>query len=96
MTLRTTESFGEFVCSFSGLTLAHTCEHSPSRHLLWVYHFFRMAYSDFVQHYSNVEICNLTPEALSCDVAGQWAPQQFEGSWKGGSTAGGYCKGAFT
>ncbi|XP_036421020.1 calpain-2 catalytic subunit-like [Colossoma macropomum] len=50
---------------------------------------FWMAFSDFVQRYSVVEICNLTPDASSSDEVGQWNLYQFEGSWKVGSTAGG-------
>ncbi|XP_072527077.1 calpain-2 catalytic subunit-like [Salminus brasiliensis] len=50
---------------------------------------FWMAYSDFVQRYSVVEICNLTPDASSCEEVQSWNFYQFEGSWKVGSTAGG-------
>ncbi|XP_072527228.1 calpain-1 catalytic subunit-like [Salminus brasiliensis] len=50
---------------------------------------FWMAYSDYKERYSMVEICNLTPDTLANDQLGQWAFQQFEGSWKCGSSAGG-------
>ncbi|KAI4891005.1 hypothetical protein NFI96_023014 [Prochilodus magdalenae] len=53
---------------------------------------FWMAYTDYVQRYSKVDICNLTPDLPSSDHVGQWALQQFDGSWKSGSTAGGSSK----
>ncbi|XP_060715820.1 calpain-8 [Tachysurus vachellii] len=50
---------------------------------------FWMAYSDFVQHYSKLEICNLTPDTLSSEGVARWSYHQFEGTWKVGSSAGG-------
>lgn len=50
---------------------------------------FRMAYSDFVQQYSKLEICNLTPDTLTSEGVARWSYHQFEGTWKVGSTAGG-------
>ncbi|KAL7834039.1 hypothetical protein AOLI_G00289990 [Acnodon oligacanthus] len=50
---------------------------------------FWMAYSDFQARYSRLEICNLTPDASNSNRVSKWALQQFEGSWKVGSTAGG-------
>ncbi|XP_036420969.1 calpain-1 catalytic subunit-like [Colossoma macropomum] len=50
---------------------------------------FWMAYSDFKVRYSKLEICNLTPDASNSNRVSKWALQQFEGSWKVGSTAGG-------
>ncbi|XP_076841257.1 calpain-8 [Brachyhypopomus gauderio] len=50
---------------------------------------FWMAYSDFIQQYSRLEICNLTPDTLSSDGVCRWGYYQFEGTWKVGSTAGG-------
>ncbi|XP_066511001.1 calpain-1 catalytic subunit-like [Hoplias malabaricus] len=50
---------------------------------------FWMAYSDFKEQYSEVEICNLTPDAASRVSATQWTHHQFEGSWTIGCTAGG-------
>ncbi|XP_066509288.1 calpain-2 catalytic subunit-like isoform X1 [Hoplias malabaricus] len=50
---------------------------------------FWMAFSDFVQRYSVLEICNLTPDASSSEDVGQWNLYKFDGSWKVGSTAGG-------
>uniref|UniRef100_A0A8C2G663 Calpain 8 n=1 Tax=Cyprinus carpio TaxID=7962 RepID=A0A8C2G663_CYPCA len=50
---------------------------------------FWMAYSDFIQHFSKLEICNLTPDTLSSKAVSRWNYNQFEGDWKVGSTAGG-------
>ncbi|XP_056614430.1 calpain-2 catalytic subunit-like isoform X2 [Triplophysa dalaica] len=50
---------------------------------------FWMAYSDFIKHFSELEICNLTPDTLTSDEVGHWNYCQFEGNWRVGSTAGG-------
>uniref|UniRef100_A0A8C1ZCX1 Calpain 8 n=1 Tax=Cyprinus carpio TaxID=7962 RepID=A0A8C1ZCX1_CYPCA len=50
---------------------------------------FWMAYSDFIQHFSRLEICNLTPDTLSSEDVSRWNYNQFEGDWKVGATAGG-------
>ncbi|KAI5629927.1 calpain-8 [Silurus asotus] len=50
---------------------------------------FWMAYSEFVQQYSKLEICNLTPDTLTNEGIARWSFHQFEGTWKIGSTAGG-------
>uniref|UniRef100_A0A8B9KZF0 Calpain-2 catalytic subunit-like n=1 Tax=Astyanax mexicanus TaxID=7994 RepID=A0A8B9KZF0_ASTMX len=50
---------------------------------------FWMEYSDFLNQYSKIEICNLTPDTLSSEGVCRWSCYQFEGSWKVGSTAGG-------
>ncbi|KAL6461895.1 hypothetical protein MHYP_G00300400 [Metynnis hypsauchen] len=57
---------------------------------------FWIAYSDFVERYSKVEICNLTPDLPSSDHVGRWALQQFEGNWKSGLSAGGSSKNTAT
>ncbi|KAF7644626.1 hypothetical protein LDENG_00218700 [Lucifuga dentata] len=50
---------------------------------------FWMSFSDFVLHYSRLEICNLTPDALTDDSYAKWSLSTFDGSWRRGSTAGG-------
>nr|XP_019947111.1 PREDICTED: calpain-1 catalytic subunit-like [Paralichthys olivaceus] len=50
---------------------------------------FWMSFSDFIRHFSKLEICNLTPDTLMSDTVGRWNHYQFEGMWRTGSTAGG-------
>ncbi|KAG7315496.1 hypothetical protein KOW79_021584 [Hemibagrus wyckioides] len=50
---------------------------------------FWMAYVDYIQRYSKLEICNLTPDSPSNDSLRCWNSCQFEGSWKKGTSAGG-------
>lgn len=49
----------------------------------------RMQFDDFKKNYDKVEICNLTPDALTDDALHQWDVNVFEGNWIRGSTAGG-------
>ncbi|XP_060715755.1 calpain-1 catalytic subunit-like [Tachysurus vachellii] len=52
---------------------------------------FWMTYEDYIQRYSKLEICNLTPDTPSDDLR-CWNACQFEGTWKIGTTAGGCLK----
>ncbi|XP_073718215.1 calpain-2 catalytic subunit-like [Misgurnus anguillicaudatus] len=50
---------------------------------------FWMEYSDFVRHFTRLEICNLTPDTLTSEEVRHWNYCQFDGNWIVGSTAGG-------
>ncbi|XP_067114889.1 calpain 2, (m/II) large subunit, like [Osmerus mordax] len=50
---------------------------------------FWMSFSDFLRHYSRLEICNLSPDALTEDNLKKWSLSKFDGTWRSGSTAGG-------
>uniref|UniRef100_A0A8C1RIJ5 Calpain 1, (mu/I) large subunit b n=1 Tax=Cyprinus carpio TaxID=7962 RepID=A0A8C1RIJ5_CYPCA len=50
---------------------------------------FWMSFSDFLSHYSRIEICTLTPDAITSDSIKYWAVSNHDGTWRRGSTAGG-------
>lgn len=50
---------------------------------------FWMSFSDFLRQYSRLEICNLTPDALTGDEYKKWAESEFEDTWRKGVSAGG-------
>ncbi|XP_076020371.1 calpain-2 catalytic subunit-like isoform X1 [Genypterus blacodes] len=50
---------------------------------------FWMEFSDFLVQYSRLEICNLTPDALTGDDYKKWAESEFEETWRRGVSAGG-------
>ena len=56
-----------------------------------------MSHKDFVKHFDQLEICNVSPEIMDqCDLDNVcWHVNQFDGEWVGGETAGG-CRSANT
>ncbi|XP_070805428.1 calpain-8 [Pituophis catenifer annectens] len=50
---------------------------------------FWMSFSDFKKQFTNLEICNLSPDPLACNQTRNWNMKLFHGTWQSGSTAGG-------
>ncbi|XP_004627009.1 calpain-8 [Octodon degus] len=50
---------------------------------------FWMSFSDFLEQFSRLEICNLSPDSLSSEEAHQWSLLLLQGRWARGATAGG-------
>ncbi|XP_030628607.1 calpain 2, (m/II) large subunit b [Chanos chanos] len=50
---------------------------------------FWMSFSDFLRHYSRIEICTLTPDAIISESVKYWSVCKYDGTWRRGSTAGG-------
>ncbi|XP_055014500.1 calpain-2 catalytic subunit-like [Boleophthalmus pectinirostris] len=50
---------------------------------------FWMSFRDFCSHYSRIEVCTLTPDAILDDSLKHWSISKYDGTWRRGSTAGG-------
>ncbi|CAK6983626.1 calpain-2 catalytic subunit-like, partial [Scomber scombrus] len=50
---------------------------------------FWMSFTDFLRHYSRIEVCTLTPDTIGDDSVKHWSVAKFDGTWRRGSTAGG-------
>ncbi|KAJ7413484.1 Calpain-3 [Willisornis vidua] len=50
---------------------------------------FWMSFQDFMRHFTKLEICNLTPDALEVDKFQTWTVSVNEGRWVRGCSAGG-------
>lgn len=64
----------------------------PFQVSIWRSLFFsplRMSYDDFILHFTKLEICNLTADALESDKLQTWTVSVNEGRWVRGCSAGG-------
>lgn len=50
---------------------------------------FWMSYKDFIKYFDQLEICNLSPDALDMDNNFRWEVATFQGAWVAGESAGG-------
>ncbi|KAI4891014.1 hypothetical protein NFI96_026721 [Prochilodus magdalenae] len=50
---------------------------------------FWMSFSEFSRQYSRIEICTLTPDAITSDAVKPWSVRNYSSTWRRGSTAGG-------
>lgn len=50
---------------------------------------FWMSYKDFIKQFDQLEITNLSPDALDSNNAFKWEVANFSGAWTAGDTAGG-------
>ncbi|XP_043914656.1 calpain-2 catalytic subunit isoform X2 [Protopterus annectens] len=57
---------------------------------------FWMSFTEFLRHFSRLEICSLTPDALSSDKYSKWSLTQHHSSWRRGANAGGCANHTFT
>ena len=48
-----------------------------------------MSFKDFTKYWDQIEICNLSPDALDEDVPVKWEVASFTGEWIAGASAGG-------
>lgn len=50
---------------------------------------FWMSYQDFLKHFTQLEMCNLSPDSMEDDTTKKWEANTYEGEWVRGVTAGG-------
>lgn len=65
------------------------CLPFPSLRASLLFQPLRMSYEDFVYHFTKLEICNLTADALESDKLQTWTVSVNEGRWVRGCSAGG-------
>uniref|UniRef100_A0A8B9RHB8 Calpain 2, (m/II) large subunit b n=1 Tax=Astyanax mexicanus TaxID=7994 RepID=A0A8B9RHB8_ASTMX len=50
---------------------------------------FWMSFQEFMRQYCRIEICTLTPDAITSGAVKPWSVSNYNGNWRRGSTAGG-------